>query len=213
MIDRTLASLALLLALAPAARAQGTRLAVSPESRLWLDGATNLHAWQCSTSALSASIEVDASFDTAPQVARSLEKVLVRVPVESISCGHAAMDRTLRQALAAGQDPRHSYIVGTFRTVAGASDGDTVKTVGTLVVAGQRQEVTMDVRADRLPGGVVEAEGSVAILMTDFGIRPPTAMFGMLRASDRVVVKFHLVANAETLVATRTVDASVAGAP
>jgi len=50
----------------------------------------------------------------------------------------------------------------------------------------------MDVGTTRLADGTIEARGEVPILMSDYGIKPPTALFGALRASNRVVVKFAL---------------------
>ena len=38
-----------------------TRVAVSPESKLWIDGTSNLHEWSCKATSLEATVELDAS--------------------------------------------------------------------------------------------------------------------------------------------------------
>ncbi len=50
----------------------------------------------------------------------------------------------------------------------------------------------MDVVATRLPDGTVKATGMVPIKMTDYGIKPPTAIFGRLKTGDEVKVNFEL---------------------
>jgi len=48
------------------------------------------------------------------------------------------------------------------------------------------------VRASETPEGIV-LEGSKALLMSDFGIKPPTMFLGTLKTADRVVVEWRLV--------------------
>jgi hypothetical protein len=40
--------------------------------------------------------------------------------------------------------------------------------------------------------GTIEARGEVSIYMSDYGITPPTAMLGVVRCANRVLVKFAL---------------------
>jgi hypothetical protein len=37
--------------------------------------------------------------------------------------------------------------------------------------------------------------------MTDFGVKPPTALLGTLKTDNKVVVKFELVVGPETIIA------------
>jgi polyisoprenoid-binding protein YceI len=72
-------------------------------------------------------------------------------------------------------------------------------TVGTLTVAGKENKVSMDVEATRLADGTVKAKGLVPIKMTDYGIKPPTAIFGRLKTGDEVKVNFELVIGAKAI--------------
>ena len=42
------------------------------------------------------------------------------------------------------------------------------------------------------PDGSIALTGSLSLLMTDFGVEPPTAMLGMMKTADQVTVKFEL---------------------
>lgn len=201
----SVAMLALLVSSATVAGAQGTaRVAVAPDSKLWIEGTSNLHGWSCKATSLDAAIELDAA--TATQVAvappKALKRVQVKVPVKSIKCGHGGMDDNLYKALKADGSPDISYIMATFDAAPGeAKDIFTLHTIGTLTIAGKENELTMDVVATRMPDGTVKATGVVPIKMTDFGIQPPTAIFGRLKTGNEVKINFELSVGAKAIAA------------
>jgi hypothetical protein len=112
------------------------------------------------------------------------------------------MDRIMYDALKAGDASDVGYIVGSFDAVPGVA-GDTfvVHTMGTLTVAGRENAVRMNVRAERLPGGTIRATSEVSILMSDYGVKPPIALLGMLQTDNRIVVKFELFVGRPPVVA------------
>lgn len=204
MMKRTLTSLALLALAGSVAQAQSSvRLAASPESKLWLEGGSNLHSWECQSRTIDATIDVDPSFRTAADFPKALQKVNVKLPVSSLKCGHGGMEKNMYKALKADKAPAISYILGSFTAEQGQASDYSVQTVGTLEVAGEERTVSIEVTAERLADGTVEAKGTVPILMTDFGIKPPTAMFGALRTDNKVIVKFDLLVNTNQTVASR----------
>ena len=205
MTKSNITTVALLACLATTASAQETtRVAVSPESKLWVEGTSNLHGWACRTQELSATVELDAAAAAQVNIAppKALKRVQVKVPVKSLKCGHGTMDNNLYKALNADATPDISYIMGTFEALPGETkDGFTLKTVGTLTIAGKEQSVTMEIAATRLADGTVMAKGMVPIKMTDFGIKPPTAIFGRLKTGDEVKVNFELTVGAKAIAA------------
>jgi len=195
MWTRTPITLALIAFVTTAARAQSTaELAVGSESRVWIEGSSNIHSWSCSATAVDATIAVEVAFKEDPDFPRYLKAVHVKVPVTALSCGHDQMDKSMRRALKVEDTTRSPYITASFEAVRGASDTNAlmVSTVGALEIAGRENAVRMDVGTTRLADGTIEARGEVPILMSDYGIKPPTALFGALRASNRVIVKFAL---------------------
>jgi len=195
-----------LFAIATTAAAQETaRVAVAPESKLWIDGTSNLHGWSCKAEKLDAAIELDkaaAGAQLAVAPPKALKRVEVKVPVKSLKCGHGSMDDNLYKALNADASPDISYIMATFEVVPGeAKDSFTIKTAGSLTIAGKENKLAMDVTALRLPDGTVRATGMVPIKMTDYGIKPPTAIFGRLKTGDEVKVNFELTVGAKAIAA------------
>lgn len=205
MWTRTPISLALVAFLAAASHAQSVaELSVGDDSRVWIEGTSNIHSWSCSASAVDATIAVEVAFKEDPDFPRYLKRVQVRVPVSALKCGRAQMEKSLRHALKADDATRPTYITATFEALRDASDTTnalTVSTVGALAIAGRENPVKMAVGTTRLTDGTIEARGTVPILMSDFGIEPPTALFGALRAGNRVLVKFAMRLGPEVIAA------------
>jgi len=205
MRKTSFAGVALITLVTAAAGAQeNARVAVSPESKLWIEGTSNLHGWSCKATTLDAAVEFDAAMAAQLTVAppKALKKVHVKVPVKSIKCGHGGMEGNLYKALKADESPDISYILATFEAAPGeAKDSFTLHTVGTLTIAGMENKISMDVVATRLSDGTVKAMGTVPIKMTDFGIKPPTAIFGRLKTGDEVKVNFELSVGARAIAA------------
>jgi len=202
MLATRLYAVALIAAATTAAAQETARVPVAPESRLWIDGTSNLHGWTCKAEKLEAAVELDkaAAAQLAIAPPKALKRVEVKVPVKSLKCGHGGMDNNLYKALNADATPEISYIMATFEVVPGeVKDSFTLKTAGTLTISGKENKIAMDVIANRLPDGTVKATGPVPVKMTDYGIKPPTAIFGRLKTGDEVKVSFELTVGAKAI--------------
>jgi hypothetical protein len=52
--------------------------------------------------------------------------------------------------------------------------------------------VSFDVTTQR-EGSTLKVQGRLLLLMTDFGIKPPVAMLGMLKTDPKVAITFETV--------------------
>lgn len=208
---RFAAAAAALVVVAAVARGQNTqntpttaRLNVAADSKLWIDGTSNLHDWSCKADKIDAVIDMDAVAAATMNVAaaKAVKKVEVKIPVKSLHCNHGGMDGNVYKALKADQAPEISYIMATLEAVPGAEKDDfSLKTTGTLTIAGKENTVSMDVEATRLADGSLRAKGTVPVKMTEYGIQPPTAIFGRLKTGDEVKVSFELNVAAKAITA------------
>ena len=131
---------------------------------------------------------------------KALKRVQVKVPVKSLKCGHGAMDDNLYKALNADATPESATSSRrSRRRRARRRTRSRFTPIGTLTVAGKENKVTMDVVATRLADGTVKAKGIVPIKMTDYGIKPPTAIFGRLKTGDEVKVNFELIVGGKAI--------------
>lgn len=189
---------------APAQEQSGSlRLPVRADSRVWLEGSSNVRDWTCKATAMEALIAVDAQTVGSRDdiiVAKSLRGVDVIIPVRKLKCGDRHMEANMYDALKAPKPPAMSYIVADFELTPSLSDdGLSVEAVGKMSVAGAERPVRMTVKTEALPDGTRRARGTVPIRMTDFGIVPPRPWFGVLRTADKVLVQFEIYVSPQAL--------------
>ena len=144
-------------------------------------------------------MEVTVSVDPAyaegrlSKLNRPLKTVDVVIPVKSLSCGNSGLEKNMLKTLKADKYPEIRYQLTTYQ-IAGAPTDDaiTLQAVGTLTIAGQQKTIEMLVKSNRGAEGNATATGTQAILMTDFGIKPPVFMLGTLKTGNKITVSFKL---------------------
>ncbi|HTE48102.1 MAG TPA: hypothetical protein VK636_22855 [Gemmatimonadaceae bacterium] len=196
---KTLTALVLLglISLTAAAQSPGTvRLDVQPGSRLWLEGGSNIHDWSCKASTFEAIVDgrpAELSHDSGSVHLEIIQRVTVKVAVRDLKCGNSQMEKDLYAALKA-DSASGSQIVGIFSASPSAgAQGSIVETDGTIMVAGVEKTVHTQIAVERRSDGRVTARGGVPLLMTDFDVKPPTALRGLVRSHNDVVVRFELI--------------------
>lgn len=178
------------------------RLAVRADSRLWLEGSSNVRDWRCDATSLDASVDIDDAMHTMTSAAH-IRRVQVRVPTHALTCGRSQMDHIMYKALHVDDAPECRQIVGRFEVVPAATgEQSTLVMQGTLRIAGRERVVRVPVALEEQTDGSVRARGALPILMTDYGISPPTALFGVVRTENRIVVKFDLLVDRPANVAS-----------
>jgi polyisoprenoid-binding protein YceI len=65
---------------------------------------------------------------------------------------------------------------------------------GNLTVAGATRELSMHVSGTDGGDGTLRLQGSARIRMSDWGIRPPTPMLGLLKTDDEMTIFVDLIA-------------------
>ena len=196
---------ALTTAMGVEAAAQGTKMTVRPESKVTLAGSSNVHDWTCSTGSFNASIELDPIYQFRPltSVAKPITKVVVTIPVRSLKCGHGKMDDNMYKALKADEFPEIRYVLETYEINKELTTAESfaAHTIGELTVAGKAAKIEIPIVAERKDGGAMKGEGTVKLLMTDFGIKPPVALLGTLRTKNEIEIKFQVLLDKAVVIA------------
>lgn len=203
-MQRLPTALALIALTASTATAQATaQFDVGTDSKVWIEGTTNVSGrFSCAATSVDAVMDIERAFSEDSLLTKHVRSVQVRVPVTALSCGLDQMDKSLRKALKADDAATPSFIVAKLAAEPGDSANVSgFSTSGTLSIAGRENTVKMNVAATRLDDGSIAAEGEIPIRMTDFGIAPPRAVFGVVRARDRVLVKFVMRLSPATIAA------------
>jgi len=167
----------------------------SEGNHVTIDGTSNLHDWDVE----GETIHGKAAF---PEAVTSLAgaawlksrdvnpKITVTIPVRSLRSGHRGMDGNMYDALHADA---HSDIVFRLGRIWATKkkDADHVRAraTGKLTVAGKTRGVALDVDIAR-DGDHLVFTGHTRLDMTAFGVKPPTAMLGVLKTGKMVDVRF-----------------------
>lgn len=187
---------------APGGLAAPVPTRLGAESRLWLQGTSTMHDYESGTRDLTLTLDLEPT-GAPPADAAGLDALIrssgvrhvdVAVPVRTLRSKKAGLDKNLWKALRADEHPAIRFRLTRYTAAPArpASDSLAIQAEGTLEVAGASRPITLEAKAWRDASGLW-LEGSKPLLMSQFGIKPPTMMMGTLRVADRVVVHFRLL--------------------
>ena len=112
------------------------------------------------------------------------------------------MDDTMYDALKMKASPSITYVL-THADLKSAPSKDDQKyhydAVGQLTIAGSTCAVNLTLDIDSANEDALTIMTQTPLKMTDFGMKPPTAMAGMIKSGDQVTVKitWHLARKAK----------------
>jgi polyisoprenoid-binding protein YceI len=198
----TLLTVSALIAVSATAGAQATstRLRIEPGSELAISGTSNVHDFACKTNKFSAYIDVDPGYTKdLTKVTRPIVSVNVVIAVKSLTCGNKKMDENMYSTLKADQNQIIRYTLSGYDILNGSATGFAAKTTGTLTILGKERVVAINIDATRGSEGKATAQGEETLLMSDFGIKPPSFMFGTMKVGDQIKVKFDLKVGPEMI--------------
>jgi polyisoprenoid-binding protein YceI len=187
---------------AGAQSASAIRLRLDPVSEVTIEGTSSMHAFHCKTNKIMAYVDVDPGYTKdLTKIARPIASVKVNIVIRTLTCGNTQMDKNMYSTLNADANPIIRYTMSGYDILDGSSKPSTftANTKGTLVIAGKEKSIAMKINAERLSDGKATAQGEQDVLMTDFGIKPPSFMFGTLKVGNEIKVKFNLKAGPELL--------------
>lgn len=194
---KTLLTVAVLLAATAAkASAQETlKLQLEPGTELTISGTSTIKTFTCKTSELDATLIVDKGYTTdLTKIARPIVSVRVEIPAKSLECGNKTMNNHMYKALKTDNNPTIVYTMMGYDLLNGTASGFSAKTTGALTIAGREKTVFMDVKAERVDETRATAKGEQSILLTDFGIKPPSLMLGTMKVGNEIRIRFNLKA-------------------
>lgn len=151
-------------------------------------GSSNVHDWNETVNKVSGNASVlwnnDGSFN--------LQSLTVKVDINSIISDHGStMNNKTFKALKSDSYPQIVFTLSDpLKNIKSADNGNSVMANGSITIAGVTKPVTMLVKIYIGEHGKIVFEGQQALKMSDYGIEPPTALAGMMKVADGVVVKF-----------------------
>jgi polyisoprenoid-binding protein YceI len=169
-------------------------------SMLSLEGTSTFHDYECSADTLLGTIEGDTSGFARSMLDSVFIHAQVDVPVKSLHGSSSGITNNMADALKGDDYPLISFVL----TQCGAAPDSLKKTgvwqiatKGNLTIAGKTRPIEMQVSLTNLGKGIFRLHGSRDLLMTDYGVDPPSFMFGVMKTNPRVLIKYDLKLKAQ----------------
>lgn len=164
-------------------------LSVQPGSRVWVDGTSTVRAWHCESARGEGSA---AASSTELSQLGSVSRAEFSVPVATLDCRNQTMNGHMRNALKADAAPQIRFRATSVQVTPTGENAGTAKMEGTLSMGGQEKPVTIDGTVAR-ENGQLRVRGTKRLVMTEWGLRPPTLMLGTMKVNPAVTVGFDVV--------------------
>lgn len=152
-----------------------------------IHGTSSIQEWDCASHLL----EGDARFLMAGDELISLRDLRIKIPVNSIQSGHTAMDTHAHKALRSESHPDITFLLKQVLSMQLTDGQYQIMARGRLNIAGASREIEMLVQGLRQGSDRIVFSGSHDINMIDYGVKPPTIAYGIIRTDEVVTIEFH----------------------
>ena len=151
-------------------------------------GGSNLHQW----SEIAGKVEGVSNITWNKQGTWDLNSLNLQVDVRSIKSSEGSiMDGKTYKALKADQNPNIIFkLTSPLHSIQPAAGGSLVKATGNLTIAGVTRSIDIQATVTANKTGRLTFVGSHQVKLTDYGIKPPTALFGVIKVYDDVTIDF-----------------------
>ena len=181
------------------AQQQPVHFSSAEGSEVRVDGDSSLHKWTVKGRQIDGTIEfqVDVPQDaTAPQIVDAIvanPKVAAKasLPVSTLKStkNDRTMDNKMYGALNSKKHPTLSYELTDVTAVRRESPTRfAIDTKGNLTVAGTTRVLSTPMTVEMSSDRELVVTAKFGTLMTDFGVKPPQALGGMVKSHNKVVV-------------------------
>lgn len=192
-MKRIVTSTLLMLLLTAAAVDAQTTYTVGSESEITIEGTSNVRDWDGISSELSGTLLLSEPVSSMDELqSADLQSLSLEVPVESIENDNGRLTNNMHKYLKEKDHPVITFhLTGIDEILVNGSTAQ-LTSRGDVTVAGVTLPITITNEMRLQDGGTLVVTGVQDLKMTDFGIDPPTAMLGAIRAADEVQIHYTL---------------------
>lgn len=150
----------------------------SADNTIQILGTSNLHDWETNAGKFTVAGTVNNG---------EINNLAVTVETKSIDSGKSIMNDKTYEALKGDEFATITFKAASLKIVNGKIEGQ-----GNLTLAGVTKPIKLTATSVAQAKGY-KISGTAAVDMTQFGIEPPTAMFGSLTTGNQVTIKYDLI--------------------
>ena len=163
---------------------QAQSLKLNPKTfSMTINGTTNVHNFESKATIATGDLVI---------VDKKVQSFSVEIPVKGIKSNEKLMDTKTYEAFNADKNPMISFKSTEVNSLKVEGSEITVSVTGNMTIAGVTRKVTLTAAGKIIKPGVYEFKGTIPVKMTDYKMKPPTAMMGVMKVGDDVKLKFSV---------------------
>lgn len=147
-------------------------------------GTSNVHDWDMKPTKVTGDIGINGS--------KQINSIIIKIEVKSLKSGNGIMDGKTYDAFEYKKNPYIVFQLTEAPQVKLTESDSEITMTGNLTFAGATRKISFKTIAKITKSGDYQLKGSVPLKMTDFKMKPPTAMLGTMKTGDAVTVKFDV---------------------
>lgn len=160
-------------------------LVTTETSSITIKGTSTMHDWHMVSNQVNAKAIVYTN-DEAVKV----ESFKGSINVKTLKSGKDQMDSNAYKTLKSDKYPEITF--NLVKVINANSETQLITVLFDVAIAGNTKQLEIEASAIPVGDDSVQIKGSKALKMTDFGIKPPSFMFGAIKTGDDITVEFNL---------------------
>lgn len=167
-------------------------LKIDPKSfNMTISGTTNVHDFKTKVTQVNGEIVLNGP--------KQVQSLVVSIPVKSIKSGEKLMDTKTYEAFNAEKYPTINFKLSDVSALEINGEKIAVTLSGNLTMAGVTRKISIKSTGLNSKTGMYDFKGSVSLKMTDFNMKPPTAMMGMMKVGNVITLNYDATFYGEQL--------------
>ncbi|HMG69045.1 MAG TPA: hypothetical protein VK588_15210 [Chitinophagaceae bacterium] len=164
---------------------------VEKNSSINIQGETNINSFQCDvTEYLGADTLVYLKNDATKKL--SFTNSCLLIDVRRFDCHNKFITDDFRSALKADENPTLKILFLSIDQFPNSCTNQIVKGIVDVELAHSIKRTEIDYTVKTLPGNRIQVNGSHIFSFSDFNLKAPRKMAGLIRTKDQIKVNFQL---------------------
>ena len=157
---------------------------VPKSSSITINGTSNLHDWKSKSEQVKGELVLTGN--------DQVKSFSLEIPVASIKSGERMMDSKTYEAFDSSKNPNIAFRLTDVSNLQIIGDKVDVVFNGNLTMAGATRKVAIKATGKNTKSGTYIFNGNVSLKMTDFQMKPPTALLGAIKVGDGIKLDFDI---------------------
>lgn len=171
---------------------------IEEASKLYIEGTSNVNSFSCFSkdSYSPNAIKMDYTDNDTMYFANTF----LQLRTDKLDCNNSRMNKDLCSAMKSDDYPYIKVELHQAWIVADDNPKDewiNLKANATLYITNVNRKILLDIKAQKLGNNKYRFLSSTEMLMTNFNIEPPTALFGLIKVHNKIKINFDLITSVE----------------